>query len=188
MDALMAALVLGALTQLGDKTPWLAAILSDRYRTPGVVIFAAALALAINNTIGVIGGVFVASLLTPNAKLLLLALALVLAGVTVQLRSKSIDRLEGWRLGAFATSVLGLVIMAFGDRMQFVTAALAARSPVPWLAAVGATIGAMTVCVPAILLGEPRWQALPLKPVRIASGVALTIAGIVLGLSAMQLI
>lgn len=188
MDALMAALVLGALTQVGDKTPWLAAILSDRFRKPGVLLFAAAAALAINNTIGVIGGVFVASLLTPNAKLLLLALALVLAGVAVTLRSKSPDRLEGWRLGAFGTSILGLAIMAFGDRMQFVTAALAARSPVPWLAAVGATIGAMAVCTPAIILGELRWQALPLKPVRIASGVVLTIAGVVLGLSAARLL
>ena len=188
MDALMAALVLGALTQVGDKTPWLAAILSDRFKTPGLVIFAAVVALAINNAIGVVGGVFIASLITPNAKLLLLALALVLAGLTIQLRPKTIDRLEGWRIGAFATSVLGLVIMAFGDRMQFVTGALATRSPVPWLAAVGATIGAMAVCVPAILVGEARWRALPLKPVRIASGVVLTLAGIILGLSGMGLI
>lgn len=188
MDALMAALVLGALTQLGDRTPWLAAILADRFRSTGTLLVAAAIALAINNVIGTIGGVFVAKLLTPNAKLLLLALALVLAGVTVQLRDKSPDRLTGWRLGAFGTSVSGLAILAFGDRMQFVTAALAARSPLPWAAPVGATIGALAVCAPAILLGETRWLALPLKPARIASGVVLTIAGVITGLSAVGLI
>lgn len=184
----MAALVLGALTQLGDRTPWLAAILADRYRSPATLIVAASLALAINNAVGTVGGVLVAKLLTPNAKLLLLALALVLAGFTIQLSRKSPDRLAGWKLGAFGTSALGLAILAFGDRMQFVTAALAARSTLPWAAPVGATLGALAVCVPAIVLGEQRWLALPLRPVKIASGVLLTVSGIVMGLSAVGLI
>lgn len=188
MDALMAALLLGALTQAGDRTPWLAAILADRFRSPAVVLAAAAVALAINNAVGVAGGVLVAGLLTPEAKLLLLALALVLAGVTTGLRGKSPDRLDGWRLGAFGTSALGLVILAFGDRMQFVSAALAARSPVPWLAAVGATLGALAVCAPAIMLGERRWAALPWLPVRALCGAVLALAGMVLGLSALGLI
>ena len=184
----MAALVLGALTQLGDKTPWLAAILSDRYKTPGTLLVAAAIALAANNAVGVAGGLLVATLLTPEAKQLLLALALVLAGASVSVRGKAPERLAGWRLGGFLTSLLGLLILAFGDRMQFVTAALAARSVLPWLAAVGATMGAMAVCAPAILLGEARWQALPLAPVRIASGVILAITGVILGLGAVRLI
>lgn len=188
MDALMAALLLGALTQIGDRTPWLAAILADRYHSNGTLLVATALALAINNTVGTIGGILVAKLLTPNSSLLLLALALVLAGVSVQLSKKSPDRLTGWKLGAFGTSLLGLAIMAFGDRMQFVTAALAARSTLPWAAPVGATLGAMAVCAPAILLGETKWLALPLKGVRIASGVMLTVAGVVMGLSAVRLI
>lgn len=188
MDALMAALVLGALVQLGDRTPWLAAILADRYRDPGVVLAAAALALAINNALGVVGGALVAGLLTPDAKLLLLALALLLAGLSTGLRGKAPDRLTGWRLGAFGTSALGLAILAFGDRMQFVTAALAARGTVPWLAAVGATLGALAVCAPAILIGEKRWAALPWLPVRIGAGALLTVAGLWTGLSALHLV
>ena len=188
MDALMAALVLGALTQLGDRTPWLAAILADRYRSTATLVVAAAVALLLNNVVGTVGGVLVAKLLTPNAKLLLLALALVLAGVTVQLGRKSPDRLAGWKLGAFGTSVLGLAILAFGDRMQFVTAALAARTTLPWAAPVGATLGALAVCVPAIVLGEERWLALPLRPVKIVSGAVLTVGGIIMGLSAVGLV
>lgn len=188
MDALMAALVLGALTQLGDRTPWLAAILADRYRSTGTLLVAASIALPVNNAVGTIGGLLVARLLTPAAKLLLLALALVLAGVTVNIGGKGPDRLAGWKLGAFGTSVLGLAILAFGDRMQFVTAALAARTALPWAAPVGATLGALAVCAPAILLGEARWLQLPLRPIRIASGVVLTISGVVLGLSAVGLI
>jgi len=184
----MAALVLGALCQAGDKTPWLAAILADRFKSPALVIAAAALALALNYALGVVGGMLVAPLLTPNAKLLLLALALLLAGAGTTLRSKSPDRLERWRIGPVATAVLGLFIMAFGDRMQFVAAGLAARSPVPWLAGVGATIGALAVTIPAVLMGEARWIALPQRAIRIATAAMLIVAGIVLGLQALALI
>ena len=46
MDALMAALVAAALGQIGDRIPWLCAILADRYRKPALVIAMATLALA----------------------------------------------------------------------------------------------------------------------------------------------
>jgi Ca2+/H+ antiporter, TMEM165/GDT1 family len=188
MDALMAALVLGALVQIGDRTPWLAAILAERFRRPGIVLAAAGLALAVNNAVGVVGGMLVAGLLAPHAKLLLLSMALLLAGLSTGLRGKAPDRLTNWRLGAFGTSALGLAILAFGDRMQFVTAALAARGTVPWLAAVGATLGALAVCAPAILIGERRWTALPWLPVRIGAGAVLMVAGVWTGLSALRLI
>ena len=177
-----------AICQAGDKTPWLAAILADRFARRWMVIVAAAIGLALNYSLGVVGGMLIAPLLTPNARLLLLALALLLAAFGTTLRAKSPDRLAGWRLGGFATSVAGLAIMAFGDRMQFIAAALAARSTLPWLAAVGATIGALAVTMPAILIGEAAWLALPQRAIRIASAIVLAIAGVVIGLQALALI
>ena len=184
----MAALVLGAICQAGDRTPWLAAILADRYRAPAIVIAAAAIALGLNYTLGAIGGMLIAPMLSPEARAVLLGLALVLAGAGTAFRLRAPDRLDGWRLGATGTSVLGLVIMAFGDRMQFVVAALAARSTVPWLAAVGATLGALAVTVPAIVLGEARWQALPLRMIAIVTAGILIAAGIVIALGGLSLI
>ncbi|WEK43854.1 MAG: TMEM165/GDT1 family protein [Candidatus Sphingomonas colombiensis] len=188
MDALMAGLVLAALCQLGDRTPWLAAILGDRYRAPGVVIAAVALALAGNYALGALGGILLAPLLAPEARGMLLALALVLAGVGTSWRDKAPDRLANWQLGAIATSVLGLAIMVLGDRMQFIVAALAARSTLPWLAAVGATLGALAVTVPAILIGEARWIALPRRAISLATGACMILAGIVIGLQSIALI
>ncbi|ONF95821.1 TMEM165/GDT1 family protein [Sphingomonas jeddahensis] len=188
MDALMAALVLGAICQAGDKTPWLAAILADRFRGPWLVIAATAMALAGNYALGVVAALLIAPMMTPNARLLLLALALVLAGLSTTLRSRSPDRLEGWRLGAFGTSALGLAIMIFGDRMQFVVVGLAVRSELPWLAAVGGTIGALAVAGPAALLGERQWLALPQPTIRIGTAVLLTLVGIIMGLRALQLV
>lgn len=184
----MAALVLGALCQAGDKTPWLAAILADRYGAPRVVIVAAALALAVNYLLGALGGMLLKPLMTPEAKQLLLALALLFAAGSTTWRSTSPDRLSGWRLGAFGTSVLGLAIMIFGDRLQFVIVALAARSEMPPLAAVGGTLGSLVLVVPAAVLGEAKWLALPQRAIRFGSAAVLGVAGIVIGLGGLRLL
>ena len=76
----MAALVAAAFAQCGDRTAWLSAILADRYRRPGLIILAAAIALLAASGIAAAGGAMLAPLLTPNARLLMFALALMLQG------------------------------------------------------------------------------------------------------------
>lgn len=184
----MAALVAAAAGQIGDRTAWLAAILADRWRKPGLVIAMAALALLGAGAIAAVGGALIAPLIAPNAKLLLLSLALLLQGGGSLLPAKAPERLEGWRIGAAATSLLGLFILAFGDGVQFIVAALAARTPVPALAAIGATLGSLAVIAPAALMGEAAWLRLPLRPARLLIGVLFLIAGAVLALTALGLV
>ncbi|MEO8375326.1 MAG: TMEM165/GDT1 family protein [Sphingomonas bacterium] len=193
MDALMAAFVAAILVQATDRTPWLTAILSTRFAQsgsggPGAVIAGTAISLAVINAIGAIGGGLIGPRITPNAQNLLLALALLSAGGSALVSIKPPDRLSGWRIGAFMTSLLGVAILGLGGRTQFITAALAARSQTPALAAVGATLGALVVNVPAILAGENARNTLPLTPVRIAIGAVFVITGTVIGLSALRLI
>lgn len=183
----MAALVAGALTQVGDRPALLAAILADRYR-PAPVLFAAALALLAAGGIAAAGGALLAPTLTPEAKRLLLALALLLAGGGALFSARPPERLERWRLGAFGTAFLGLFILFFGDALQFVVAALAARSPAPWLAPLGATVGALAVLTPAAVLGEGGWTRLPLRAARRGAGALLAVTGLVLGLGALRLV
>ncbi|MDB5706131.1 MAG: hypothetical protein JWN66_3247 [Sphingomonas bacterium] len=184
----MAAFVAAILAQASDRTPWLTAILSTRFAKPGAVIAGTVIALAIINAAGAIGGAIIGPRITPNAQNLLLALALLSAGGSALFPIKPPDRLSGWRIGAFATSLFGVAILALGDRTQFLTAALAARSPTPVLAAVGATLGAMVVNIPAIILGEEARKALPLAAVRITVGVLFLLVGAVMALSAVRLI
>lgn len=183
----MAALVVAAGAQIGDRTAWLAAILADRYRQPLLVCAMAALALAGLSGIAVMVGVALAPRLTPEAKQLMLALALLLQGGGALFRAKAPDRLAGWRLGAAMTSLAGVAILAFGDGLQFVVVTLAARASVPALAAVGATLGSLAVVVPAAMLGEAAWTALPLRRVRLTIGVVFLIVGVVLALGALRL-
>ncbi|MFC3578972.1 TMEM165/GDT1 family protein [Sphingomonas hylomeconis] len=187
MDALMAALVAAALAQASDRTPWLAAILGDRY--PRVtVILATALALALGNTIAAIGGTLVAREMSPNARDLFLAIALIFSGIAAFSAIKPPDRLTNWRLGAFPTSLAGVFVLALGDRSQFLTAAITARSPAPVFAAIGATIGALAINVPAILAGEAARRRLPITAVRIGAGALFLLIGVYLALGAIRLI
>lgn len=184
----MAAFVAAILAQASDRTPWLAAIFATRFGKPGAVIAGTAIALAIINTLGAIGGALLRPHMPPDARTLLLAMALALAGGSALFPIKPPDRLAGWRIGAFATSLFGIAILAFGDRTQFITAALAARSPAPALAAVGATLGALVVNVAAILAGEGARRKLPLAALRIAIAILFLITGAMLALSALRLI
>ena len=185
----MAALVAAAFAQCGDRTAWLSAILADRYRSrPGLVILAAAIALLAASGIAAVGGAMLAPLLTPNARLLMLALALMLQGGGAMLTVTAPDPLRGWTIGPAATAVLGLFILAFGDGLQFIVFTLAARSTIPALAAIGATIGSLAVIIPAVMLGALRWQRLPLALIRRGTGALFLVAGAVMALNALRLI
>ena len=183
----MAALVAALLAQASDRTPWTTALLGDRHATKGAVIAATALALALGNALGVVGGMLVAPALSPNARDLLLAVALASGGITAFWPIKRAkDR--GWRGGAFVSSLITVGLLGFGDRTQFITAALAARSETPALAAVGATIGALAINVPAILLGERKLRRVPTATLRLIAAALLTVAGVVQGVAALRLI
>lgn len=186
MDALVPAFVAALLAQLGDRSPWLVAILADRHGRPVTIAFAALLAHGVGNSIAGIGGVLIAPMLTPNAKQLLLALALAFAALGALWRTKVPDRLESWRLGRWLTAFLGVFILALGDTTQFFTLVFAAQSG--WLAIVGATFGAFAVNLAAALLGERVWRRLPLRSFSIGIGMLALAAGAVLAAGALRLI
>jgi putative Ca2+/H+ antiporter (TMEM165/GDT1 family) len=188
MDALMAALVAAACAQVGDRTAWLAAILADRYRKILLVVVMAALGVALAAIGATAAGVLLAPKLTPEARQLLLALALTVQGGGALFRTKPPVRLDGSKLGAAATSLAGVLALAVGGGLPFIVLAIAARSTMPWLAPVGATIGSLAVIVPAAMLGESGWLALPLRAARIMIGVLFLIVGLTIALGAMGLI
>lgn len=181
------AFLLALLSQIGDRPPLLAAILCDRYKRPIAVLLAAALAHAAGNGIAAAVGATLTPTLTPEAKSLLLAVALVFAGVTGFWTFKLPSRLERWPLGAFGTSLTGLFILALGERTQFFTFALSSGGQ-PWLAAIGATIGATIPTAAAGLLGEAGWSALPIRLIRNSAAGLFLAAGIVIGLGALRLL
>lgn len=184
----MAALVAGALAQLGGRPAMFAAAMADRFGKAGPVIAAAGLVLLAASTTACIGGMLLAGMLTPEAEQLFLALALVLQGAAGLLPMRSPERLDGWRLGAFGTSFAGLFMPLFGDGLQLVVVALAARSELPYAAAVGATLGAVALVTPAALLGERGWSALPQAALRRSASLLFLVTGGLMAFAALRLI
>lgn len=188
MEAVVPAFIAALLIQAGDRSPWLVAILADRYGRPFTVAFAALLAHAGGNAVAATGALLIAPLLTPNAKQLLLALALIFAAMGALWRLKPPDRLERWRLGAVLTPLLGVFILALGDTTQFFTLALGVRGPTPWFAFGGALAGILVVHLAAALMGEQSWSRLPIRGFRTGVGVLALLAGAVVGAGALRLI
>ena len=185
----MAALVAAAAAQVGDRTAWLAAILADRWRKPGLVIACAALALLGAGAIAAAGGALLAPMIAPERQAAAACARAAAPGRRQPVRDQAARparRLAHRRRRR--PRLLGIFILAFGDGIQFIVAALAARSPVPALAAVGATLGSLAVVAPAALMGEAAWLALPLRPARIGIGLVFAIVGAILALSALGLV
>lgn len=180
----MAALVAAFLIHATDRTAWLAGLLARHGAVPAVC--GIALAVAATTVLAALGGGLLAPGMSPNARDLLLALALLAAAVGAfwPLRPPR----AGTRGGAFLSGLVGAALLALGDRTLFVTLALAARAASPAPAASGATVGALAVVIAAALLGERGRRALPMTAIRIAIGIVLTIAGTIAGLSALRLI
>ena len=132
-------------------------------------------------------GASVAPILTPEARTLLLAVALLLAGLGGLWPVKPPKRHEEWTLGALLTPFLAIFALALGDRTQFFTLALAARD-LPWFAAAGATLGAFAVTFVAAVLGELSWKQLRLGRLRVGSALLFLVAGTWLGLVALRLV
>ncbi len=188
MDSLVPAFIAALLAQSADRTPWLTAILVDRYRRPGTVFLAALAAISTGNALAALAGAFVGPSLNPDARALMLALALLFAGGGALLPLKVPDRLSGWRIGTIATSFLGVLILAFGDAAQFLTFGFAAHGPSAALTAAGATAGCAVALLPAVILGEAGWRKLPLRRIRWTIGGLFLLAGMLALLSAFRII
>ncbi|HEX8261761.1 MAG TPA: TMEM165/GDT1 family protein [Allosphingosinicella sp.] len=188
MEALLISFIAAALGEWGDKTQLLVIALAARYRRP-LPILAGVLAAALaNSLIAAFGGALVHDMVAPRAASLLVALALIFAGVAGLIRPKPYESAGTSRGGPFLVAAASFFVLEFGDKTQFLTFAIAARFDAFALAAAGATAGIMAGSVPAALLGQGLAKAVPLKALRIGFGALFLAVGLVVGLSARRLL
>ena len=187
MDALLSTLLSVFLAELGDRTQILAAALALRYHKNAAVLAGLAAATLLNCTISAAGGSVIDSWISEAPLKLFAGLAYILAGVGMLMWRRVVDPLKGWKTPPFVTAFLGLFILEFGDKSQFIIAAQAARTPFWPMAAVGGFVGIMAATVPAVFLRERLATIVPLKPIRWISGALLLGWGILLALQAFGL-
>lgn len=189
MDALLTTFIAAALAELGDKTQLLVIALAARYRKPRPVIAGVAVAALANNLIAAAGGTLISGMITLRAISLLVALALVFAGIAGLARGKKAgDMASTWRTGPFLTTAICFFLVEFGDKTQFLTAALAAQYDAFALAAAGATAGVIAANLPAAALADRAPAILMLDRLRIVVAVLFLLVGFVVGLSALRLV
>ena len=127
-------------------------------------------------------GAGIAAQLAPDAKTMLVAIALLLAGLELVV-------LRPGRAPVEPTRSFGAILLVIGAAQLtaaagFLVFALAGATGMPWLAAAGGAIGSGAVLTAAWSMGS-EWEArLPLNVLRYSVAGALIIAALVTGLDA----
>ncbi|HET9509543.1 MAG TPA: hypothetical protein VFO80_00180 [Sphingomonas sp.] len=173
MPAFVGALLAG----IGERPARLAALLGER----GGVFAGFALGHAAALAIAVAGAIVIAPALTPNARSIVLATALIAAGLGA-LWQRRVERPSGPApIAAAAGSFVG------GEGTAFLAFALAIGGSLPVLAGIGAFAGAMLLVGIAGGMGQ-AWLRLPLRTIGRIAGALLLATGIVVGLQGLRLI
>lgn len=188
MDALLTALVAGFLAEWGDKTQLLVAALALRYARPAPIVAGIALAALANSLLAALGGALLHDVITLRAISFLLALSLLFAGAGGLVRAKAPDMGASWRTGPFLTAAGCFFLLEFGDKTQFITAAISAQYDAPALAAAGATAGIFAASVPAAMLGERLARTVPLRAIRLGAAALFILAGLIVAVNALRLV
>lgn len=189
MEALLSALLAAALAELGDKTQWLALALAIRFRDRGGAVLAGIAAAAIvNAAIAAAAGAAIGTLLSREAATLMLAFALVSAGVTMALKARPAPGVDGWRIGALMTSFAAFGIAELGDKTQFMTFAIATRTGMPILSAAGAAAGVFMMSALAVAGGRGALDALPLSVLRRIGAALFLLLGAIAAVNALRLV
>ncbi len=188
MDALLTSFVAALLAEAGDKTQLLVLALAIRFRRPIPVLLGVAVAAAANNLLAAAAGVLINGYITLRAISLLVAIALLFAGVAGFIRQNDeSDMGSTWKTGPFLTTAACFFLLEFGDKTQFLTAALAAQYGTLALAAAGATTGVILANVPIALLGERARAVIPLKPLRMVIAALFLLVGFLVLVNALRL-
>jgi putative Ca2+/H+ antiporter (TMEM165/GDT1 family) len=188
LDALLTSFVVAALGEWGDKTQLLVIALAIRYRRPLPILAGISIAALANSLIAAFGGILVHDMITLRAISLLVALALVFAGIAGLIRPKPYQSAGTSRAGPFLVAAASFFVLEFGDKTQFLTFAVAAQFDAFALATAGATAGIVVSSFPAALLGDALAKSTPLKAIRIGLGILFLAIGLFVGISAMRLI
>jgi Ca2+/H+ antiporter, TMEM165/GDT1 family len=187
VESLLTTFIAAALAEFGDKTQLLVIALAARYGRPGPVLAGAAAAALANSMIAAAGGILIHDMVTLRALSLLVAVALLYAGIAGLMRRKA-QALAASRMPAFLVSALAFFTAEFGDRTQFITGALAAQYDSLLLSALGATAGIAAANIPAALLGARAETLVPLRAIRLAAAACFLLAGLVIAVHALRLI
>jgi putative Ca2+/H+ antiporter (TMEM165/GDT1 family) len=188
MEALFTSFLAAALAEWGDKTQLLVVALAIRFREPLPILAGVAVGALANALLAAFGGTIIHDLITVRAISLLVAVALVYSGIAGLAASKPPAIGQNWKTGPVVTAAGAFFLVEFGDKTQFLTAAIAAQYDSLVFAALGATLGVLAASAPAALLGGRLPSVLPMKALRIGIAGLFLLLGFIVAVNALRLI
>jgi putative Ca2+/H+ antiporter (TMEM165/GDT1 family) len=188
MEALLSALLAAALAELGDRSQWLALALALHFRRDGAVLAGIALAAIANAAISAVAGTMVAPIMPREGATLMLALALASAAFTLAMRTKAPPALDSWRIGAFGSSFALFFVTGLGDKTQFLTFAIAARTGMPVLTAMGAALGVIAMSMAAVIGGRSLLNIFSARALRLGAAALMALLASIAAVNALRLI
>ncbi len=186
MSGFLFALVTVFLASLGGRDQLLVARFTGVLgRRPALLAIGLAIGCA-TAAIMAWGGNYIAAMLPPAGKTMLVAFALLLAAMELLWPIVPDAEREPTRsLGAIA---IVLFARQSGDAARFAIFGFAALYADPWLAGIGGALGGGAALALAWLLADELAGWPPLRTIRMAAGVAAGAAGVVIALTARGLI
>jgi Ca2+/H+ antiporter, TMEM165/GDT1 family len=180
VDALLAALALVFVAELGDKTQLVALGFGARHRLGPVLAGVAAAYMATNLLSVVVGGLLGATFPTRAIGLGGGVLFLGFAAWTLWRGDGDDDEAVSTSHGSVMMSVATAMFIAeLGDKTMLATATLAAQGD-PVLVWIGATVGIIMSGALGVLLGRAAGARLPERATRIGSAVLFAAFGVAL--------
>lgn len=185
MEPLLTTFVAALLGGWADKSQQVAAALRAR-SAAGTVVAALVLVVAVNSFASALAGSLLRRELTATASALLLAIALAFAGIAGLIGEAAKPPRKGG--GGFVPALAALFAAGWGDRTQYVVAALAAYYGSLLPVAAAAFAGTLGVVLPAALGGEAFMAPAPVKPLRFLFAALFLLAAAVVTVNALRLV
>jgi hypothetical protein len=180
------ALIAAAAATLAGREAVRVARLSAALGAGAGLLAACWLACALGSGVAAWLGARIAAQLVPDAKAMLVAIALLLAAGELALLRPARAPVEPTRSFGAIALVLGAAQLTAAA--GFLVLALAAAAPLPELAALGGAIGGGAVLTAAWNTGAAWETRVPLRPLRWSIAALLLLAALVTGLSARGLL
>lgn len=158
--------------EIGDKSQLVCMALAARYRASPVML-GSALAFLLLNTLAVVFGVAIASLIPQIALSAIVAILFLVFGIHALRMQETGDdeavEIRSHRSILLATFLL-IVVAEFGDKTQLAVVALSSTSP-PLAVWIGSTLALITTSALGVWAGRTILQRFPISTLHRISGV-----------------
>ena len=180
MSSFLFGFALVLLVSIGARDQLLVSRLAGR-TGPGVLL-AGSLAAILTAFVMAWGGNYIADLLFPAAKHMLVAFALGAAAIELAWPSKDTSPKEPTH--SVVAAFIVILARQIGDAARFIVFALAAATALPALVAAGGALGGIVALAMGWIMGAELEAVLPLRIIRRVLAAAMLVAALVIGLGA----